>query len=70
MQIMLAHFHYGGKGSIPFSLTDEPSKFDEEIKAAELNPEQARFVGETARWVQQKRTEYPDFRDEALQADI
>ena len=55
MQIMLAHFHYGGKGGLPFRLTDKPSEFEEAIRAAELTPEQARFIQNTAYWVKQKR---------------
>ncbi|KAL8847887.1 MAG: hypothetical protein Q9221_007098 [Calogaya cf. arnoldii] len=54
-KIILAHFHYGGKGSLPFLMANHPPEFKETIQAAELNPEQAQLIRNTADWVRRKR---------------
>jgi len=51
---MLAHFHYCNKGSHPLAMAGDPKRLQELVDSTGLGAEQARFLKDTSRWVNQK----------------
>ena len=56
MKTILAYFHYGGKGSHPFTMASDSAQFKDFVTAAGLSVEQTALVHRTVESVKRAST--------------